>query len=71
MSGSMAADGGDAETVLAAFAQAGVDEAALATQLQREGAESFSKSWGDLMAVIASKSATLVKKRIWRGRKHD
>ena len=57
----MAADGGDAQEVLAAFAQAGVDEAALATRLQREGAESFSKSWSDLMAVIASKSATLVK----------
>jgi transaldolase len=58
VSGTMAADGGDAEQVLAAFAQAGVDEAALATQLQREGAESFSKSWGDLMAAIATKSAT-------------
>ncbi|QDL36852.1 transaldolase [Rhodoferax sediminis] len=57
----MAADGGDAEEVLAAFAQAGVDDAALATRLQREGAESFSKSWSDLMAVIASKSATLAK----------
>ena len=61
VSGTMAADGGDAEKVLAAFAQAGVDEAALATQLQREGVESFSKSWSDLMVVIATKSATLVK----------
>ncbi|NMM39139.1 MAG: transaldolase [Glaciimonas sp.] len=61
VNGSMPADGGDAEKVLAAFAQAGVDETALATQLQREGVESFSKSWNDLMALIASKSATLVK----------
>ena len=59
--GSMPADGGDAEKVLASFAQAGVDEAALANQLQREGVESFSKSWSDLMAIIASKSATLLK----------
>ena len=53
------ADGGDAEEVLAAFARAGVDQVALADQLQREGAEAFSRSWNDLMACIASKSATL------------
>lgn len=53
---SMPVDGGDAEKVLGAFAQAGVDDAALAIQLQREGTESFGKSWSDLMAVIASKS---------------
>ena len=55
----MPADGGDAEKVLADFAQAGVDQAALAIQLQREGAESFSTSWNDLLAVIASKSGAL------------
>ena len=55
------ADGGDAEEVLAAFARAGVDQAALADQLQREGAEAFSKSWSDLMTCIASKSASLGK----------
>jgi transaldolase len=31
----------------------------LASRLQREGAESFSKSWNDLMAIIASKSVAL------------
>ena len=31
----------------------------LAAQLQDEGAKSFVKSWNDLMAVIASKSAAL------------
>lgn len=56
VSGSMPANGGDAEKVLAAFAQTGVDDAALATQLQREGTESFSKSWSNLMAIIAKKS---------------
>jgi transaldolase len=53
------ADGGDCEEVLAGFAQAGIDIEALAGQLQEEGANSFVKSWNDLMAVIASKSAAL------------
>jgi transaldolase len=52
----MAKDGGDAENVLSDFATAGVDIAALATQLQVDGAASFTQSWNDLMAVIASKS---------------
>ncbi|MBC7499238.1 MAG: transaldolase [Herminiimonas sp.] len=61
VNGSIPAQGGDAEKVLAAFAQAGVDETALAKQLQREGAESFSKSWSNLMALIASKCESAVK----------
>jgi transaldolase len=52
-------DGGGCEEVLAQFAQAGVDVDALATQLQDEGARSFSKSWIELMEVISSKSALL------------
>jgi transaldolase len=55
------ADGGDCEEVLAQFAKAGVDVDALAAQLQDEGAKSFVKSWNELMAVIASKSAALGK----------
>src|SRR5271165_3320661 len=55
------ADGGNCETVLAQFAKAGVDCDALATKLQDEGATSFVKSWNELMAVIASKSAFLQK----------
>jgi hypothetical protein len=31
----------------------------MATQLQDEGAKSFVKSWNDLMAIIAQKSAAL------------
>ena len=54
--GVMPENGGDAETLLAEFAQAGVDIAALATRLQQEGTQSFSKSWGELLAVIALKS---------------
>jgi len=54
-------DGGDCEAVLGEFAKAGVDVDALAAQLQDEGAKSFVKSWNDLLAVIASKSAALQK----------
>ncbi len=53
------ADGGDSEAVLAQFAGARIDVAALAAQLQDEGAKSFVKSWEELMSVIASKSASL------------
>jgi transaldolase len=53
------ADGGDCEEVLTKFAKAGVDVDALAARLQDEGAKSFIKSWNELMAVIASKSAAL------------
>jgi transaldolase len=55
----MAADGGDGETELGRFAKAGVDVDALAAQLQTEGANAFSKSWNDLMDVIASKTEAL------------
>ena len=54
-------DGGDCEAVLTEFARAGIDSDALAAQLQDEGAKSFVKSWNELMAVIASKSAALAK----------
>ena len=53
--GVMPDDGGDAEAVLRQFASAGVDVVALAKQLQREGAESFEKSWKNLLARIAQK----------------
>ncbi|HXR47656.1 MAG TPA: transaldolase [Candidatus Limnocylindrales bacterium] len=55
----MAPDGGDSEKVLAQFAQAGVNVDNLAARLQDEGAKAFVKSWNDLLAVIASKSAAL------------
>ena len=51
------ADGGDCEEVLAKFAVAGIDVEALAAQLQDEAAQSFVKSWNELMECIASKSA--------------
>ena len=55
----MAPDGGDSEKVLAQFTQAGVNVDNLAARLQDEGAKAFVKSWNDLLAVIASKSAAL------------
>jgi transaldolase len=55
------ADGGDCEEVLAEFAKAGIDINSLAAHLQEEGAKSFVKSWNELLAVIASKSAALKK----------
>lgn len=59
--GELSADGGDAETLLAEFARVGVDDAALAIELQREGVQSFAKSWNNLMDCIASKSTMLKK----------
>ena len=59
--GAMAPDGGDAEQVLARFAKAGVDVDALAAKLQLEGAQSFVKSWKELLQRIEEKSAALAK----------
>ena len=57
----LAPDGGDCETVLAAFAKASIDIDRLAVRLQDEGASSFIKSWNDLMACIDSKRAAIRK----------
>lgn len=57
----MAADGGDCESVLGQFAQAGINAENLAAKLQDEGAKSFVKSWNELLGVIASKSTELRK----------
>jgi transaldolase len=54
-------DGGNCEEVLAQFAKAGIDVNVLGEKLQEEGAESFVKSWNDLMTVLSSKSASLDK----------
>jgi transaldolase len=57
----LSADGGNAEAELAEFTKAGVDIDGLAAQLQQEGADAFVKSWDDLLACIADKSAALKK----------
>ena len=49
-------DGGDAEEMLARFTKTGVDIAALAAQLQVEGAAAFAKSWSEMLASIESKA---------------
>ena len=54
-------DGGDCEKVIAEFTKNGIDADALAAQLQDEGAESFVKSWKDLLSVISSRSASISK----------
>lgn len=56
---SMPVDGGDCEAVLSRFSRAGTDIDALADQLQDEWAASFVKSWIEILAVVASKSAAL------------
>jgi transaldolase len=53
----LARDAGDAAAVLDRFRVAGVDIAALAAHLQRDGAQAFVKSWQALMSGIAAKRA--------------
>lgn len=48
----IAPDGGDAEEVLASYAEAGFDVDELAARLQTEGKVSFEKSWHDLIGTI-------------------
>ena len=48
-------NGGFADAVLEEFHREGVDDDALATQLQRQGVDAFSKSWRELMARINGK----------------
>jgi transaldolase len=61
VAGMLPEDGGDAETVIAAFKRAGIDDAQLALQLQREGADAFTKSWQDLLSRLEEKSSALAK----------
>ncbi len=53
------ADEGYAEAVLAEFTREGVDDEALAAELQREGTAAFAQSWNDLMYRIDQKSGEL------------
>jgi transaldolase len=57
--GVMPVDGGDAEQVIDEFRRAGVDDAAVADQLQVEGTQAFDTSWRDLLDCIAAKSEAL------------
>jgi transaldolase len=57
--GVLATDGGDSGHLLQRYADAGIDTAALAAQLQREGAASFVESWQQLLHRIDAKAAAL------------
>ncbi len=52
----MPVSGGDAEALLAELRHEGIDDKALAAQLQLEGTAAFSKSWSVLLSSIAKKS---------------
>jgi transaldolase len=52
-------DGGDAEGVIAEFRKLGIDDASLASRLQKEGAASFQKSWDSLLAGLGQKTSQL------------
>jgi len=57
-------DEGNAETVeavIAEYTREGINDEALAAELQREGAQSFAKSWKDLIACISTKTVELTK----------
>ena len=47
------------EELIQEFAAAGINVADLGSQLQEEGARSFTKSWDDLMNIISSKASAL------------
>jgi transaldolase len=53
------ADGGDSQSVLAEFDDAGIDADELAVRLQKEGAEAFDASWKQLLETIASEGEKL------------
>ena len=60
INGAMPTKPDDSIAMLAKFKAAGVEVDAIASQLQVEGAESFVKSWTELLNVIVQKSQQLV-----------
>ncbi|MBS0383501.1 MAG: transaldolase [Proteobacteria bacterium] len=65
--GAMDRNGGDCEHVIARFNAAGIDDAALAGKLQRDGAAAFVKSWNDLLGRIAQKSSAVASQAAGQG----
>jgi len=57
----MPVDGGNSEVVLAEFIREGVNDEALAADLQRAGTAAFAESWRDLLHRIASKAGVMMK----------
>jgi len=54
---SLAFSGGQSEEVIEEFRHASIDDTALAARLQREGGESFNKSWRALIASLEEKTS--------------
>jgi transaldolase len=59
LDGVLAPDGGDCDKVLTAYEKADISIAALAADLQTEGAKSFVASWQDLLNSIETKTKAL------------
>jgi transaldolase len=59
LAGTLPRDGGDCESVLDNFQNAGVDLEQLAADLQSQGAKSFDESWKNLLSAIESKGKEL------------
>lgn len=57
-------EGSDADRTLGEFTRAGIDVNVLANTLQREGVDSFAKSWHELLARIEAKASQLVEHRV-------
>jgi transaldolase len=55
----MPTDGGDCETILSQYLQAGIDLNSLADKLQNDEAASLANSWIELFDAVAYKSASL------------
>jgi transaldolase len=53
------ADIAQAQHIWQAIAEIGVDHAAVAQQLEREGVNSFQKSFDELLAALTTKAAAL------------
>lgn len=62
----MPEDGGNAEKILEKFRKTGIDLDILAADLQKQGAESFEKSWNELLAAIDSKRKLMEKPKVVR-----
>lgn len=57
--GVLASDGGDFKAVFEQVARAGIDLDKLAATLQKEGEQSFSKAWQDLLKCIANRATAV------------
>lgn len=55
----LSAGGGDAEEVIFAISRLGFDMDDMAAQLQKDAADSFVKSWDEMMSVVADKAKAL------------